>query len=125
MKQTDLIALQHFGNVPNEPLGGAGGRLDDARQALVLGSALVNWWRRTFRRAPRPVLPAVVAWLQSPPAERSAGRALEWDWYGGQWLLVEESGADGETFSRVVFLVGPTLDDLEAQAMAYRRSARG
>jgi hypothetical protein len=51
VKQTDLIAFQHFGNVPNEPLGGEPGRrLDDARQALALGAALLAWLRRTFRR---------------------------------------------------------------------------
>jgi len=51
MRQTDLIAFQHFGNVPNEPLGGeAGRRLNDARQAIALGAAALAWLRRTFGR---------------------------------------------------------------------------
>jgi len=114
MKQTDLIAFQHVGNIPNGPLGGeTRGRLEDARQALALGAAVLAWWRRTFRRYPS----GVERWLVSPTQSRDVWRVLLYERETQLFELAElRSNEDGAVIGVQIACRAGTLVELERRA---------
>lgn len=124
MKQTDLIALQHFGTTPPlfqataEPNGRAGW----LAIAGAVARELAAWWRNR-RRPPAEPLPAIARWLAAPASDATSSRLLEYAdvephltralAIHPDWRLVELSMADGDLIDWRVYYQAPTLAELE------------